>query len=311
VKEEYALKLATFRPHDATGPRIGVLVDDVMVDLNARSGGELPADMIAFLRLGETAMAKARTIARAGGGTAADEYRLDQIELLAPVPRPGKIIHTGCNFQSHLAELTGWKAPEWQMHNWGSFHTEHPTGFLEAPSSVIGDGARVEKPVFTKQLDYEIEIGIVIGREAKNVSVEDAFDYVAGITVFNDLSARDIQAREHANKMVMLGKSFDGSCPLGPYLVTLDELPRDLDLEMRLTVNGEVRQHSSTGHMRFNPAQLVSWWSLTTLEPGDVITSGSPAGVAAGMDTPQWLQSGDTVEAHVAGIGTLTTHIVG
>ena len=304
------MKLATFRPHGAADSRIGVLVDGAMIDLNATSGGDLPPDMIAFLRLGEAAMAKARTIAGAGGGKASEEYGLDGIELLAPVPRPGKIIHTGCNFQSHLAELTGWKAPEWQMHNWGSFHTEHPTGFLEAPSSVVGDGARVEHPIFTRQLDYEIEIGIVVGREAKNVPVESAFDYVAGITVFNDLSARDIQAREHANKMVMLGKSFDGSCPLGPYLVTLDELPGDLDLEMRLMVNGQVRQQSSTRQMRFSPAQLVSWWSLTTLEPGDVITSGSPAGVAAGMDTPVWLQSGDTIEAYVAGIGTLTTHIV-
>lgn len=288
---------------------IGVLVDNRLIDLHAGSGGAIPRSMIDFLDGGPAMMEKARALRDASPARADHVHDVGAVTLLAPVPRPGKIIHTGCNFESHLSELTQWRAPEWKAHDWGTFHKEHPTGFLEAPSSVVGTEARVETPAFTRQLDYEIEIGIVIGRKAKNVAVENALDYVAGITIFNDLSARDIQAREHANKMIMLGKSFDGSCPFGPFLVTLDELPADLSMPMQLRVNGELRQDSTTGHMRYKPAELVSWWSLTTLEPGDIITSGSPAGVAAGMQNPIWLKAGDRIDASVGGIGTLVTHI--
>ena len=311
------MKLASFRTRGTS--TIGVVVQDRIVDLASYTGGTLPNCMIKFLRIGDIGLERAELIARdterklKSQGTNAKiphSYALDSVELLAPVPRPGKIIHTACNFGDHLRELTQWSAPEWKAHNWGTFHHEHPTGFLEAPSSGVGSGAKVERPIFTRQLDYEIEIGIVIGRTAKNVKVEDALEYVAGYTVFNDLSARDIQAREHANKVVMLGKSFDGSCPFGPFLTTRDEVPNPAELAMTLRVNGEVRQQSSTSNMRFKPDQLVAWWSLTTLEPGDIITSGSPAGVAAGMEVPRWLEPGDLVEATVDRLGTLTTHVV-
>ena len=206
--------------------------------------------------------------------------------------------------------MTDWQQPEWQSHNWGDFHFEHPTGFLEAPSSVTASGSSVAIPRFTKQLDYEIEIGIIIGRKAFHVSPTDAMDYVAGYTVFNDLSARDIQAREHSNKVILLGKSFDGSCPFGPHLVTTDELSDPHNLAMKLRVNDELRQDANTGDMHYKTAELVSWWSNTTLEPGDIITSGSPPGVAAGMKSPVWLKAGDRVDANVAELGTLTVHIV-
>jgi 2-keto-4-pentenoate hydratase/2-oxohepta-3-ene-1,7-dioic acid hydratase in catechol pathway len=165
-------------------------------------------------------------------------------------------------------------------------------------------------PHFTKQLDYEIEIAIIIGKPAFRVSIADAMDYVAGYTIFNDLSARDIQAREHSNKVILLGKSFNGSCPFGPHLVTPDELGDPHKLAMQLKVNGVVRQDSNTSQMHYKTAELVSWWSNTTLEPGDIITSGSPPGVAAGMAVPEWLKPGDLVEANIEKLGTLTTHIV-
>ncbi len=319
------MKLITFRPPDAETPTIGGLIEgDIAVDLPAVTKGALPATMLNFLAAGEDSLAAARqaldaaAISLSQGGPDAiigEEgqrcaYRLDEVELLAPVPRPGKIIHTACNFASHLEELTTWKAPEWQAHDWSTFHFDHPTGFLEAPSSVVGTGARVARPVFTQQLDFEVELAIVIGRTAHNVGVEEALDYVAGYMVFNDLSARDIQAREHANKVILLGKSFDGSCPLGPWLTTRDEIDDPSDLAMKLFVNGEMRQDSSTKHMKANPAELVSWWSHITLEPGDVITSGSVPGVAAGMAEPNWLQPGDKVDAVVEPLGTLTTFIV-
>ena len=307
------MRLASFRIRDGGPATIGAVVDDCYLDLAGITDGDLPGEMNAFLAMGQVGMDKAREVLSKIGTVAVGQphcYSADQIELRAPVPRPGKIIHTACNFDEHLEELTGWDQPEWQSHNWGDFHFEHPTGFLEAPSSVVASGAKVAVPHFTQQLDYEIEIGIIIGKIAFRVQVADAMDYVAGYTIFNDLSARDIQAREHSNKVILLGKSFNGSCPFGPHLVTPDQLSDPHNLAMTLKVNGEVRQNSNTSNMHYKTAELVSWWSNTTLEPGDIITSGSPPGVAAGMAIPNWLEPGDDIDATVAELGSLITHIV-
>ena len=316
------MRLASFKTDEGRHRTIGAFVQDCYVDLNALSNGDLPDNMLEFLQLGTPGMDRARAalarlkleqgalekLRNAAGRRLA--WRESEIELLAPVPRPGKIMHTSCNFDSHLKELTTWKAPEWQSHNWSDFHFVHPTGFLEAPSSVVASGASVAVPHFTQQLDYEIEIGIIIGKRAFRVPIEKAMEYVAGYTIFNDLSARDIQAREHSNMVILLGKSFDGSCPFGPHLVTVDELSNPHNLEMKLRVNGELRQDANTSQMHYKTAELVAWWSNTTLEPGDIITSGSPPGVAAGMAVPNWLKPGDEIAATVAELGTLTTHIV-
>lgn len=302
------MRLASFIIKDSGKSTIGSVVDGGYLDLNTLSDGILPSNMVEFLQEGDTAMQKARDLTASADLSAA--YQEDQIELLAPVPLPGKFIHTSCNFDSHLAELTTWNDPEWESHNWKDFHFEHPTGFLEAPSSVVPNGASVEIPVFTKQLDYEIEIGIIISKEAYQVSPENAMDYVAGYTIFNDLSARDIQAREHSNKVILMGKSFKGSCPLGPWLVTPDELSDPHNLEMKLRVNGDVRQDANTSQMHYKTAELVSWWSHMGLYPGDVISSGSPPGVIAGMENPVWLKPGDIIDATVAELGTLTTNII-
>lgn len=301
------MKLASFKIKATGEPSIGVVLDNGILDLHAASNGELPNTMIAFLELGDAGMEKARHLAQSGAGPLLQQ---DEVELQAPVPRPGKIMHTSCNFSAHLEELTTWQEPEWQSHNWGEFHFEHPTGFLEAPSSVVPHGARVKVPHFTRQLDYEIEIGVIIGKKGFRIPREEAFDYVAGLTIFNDLSARDIQAREHSNKVILLGKSFDGSCPLGPYLVTMDEIGDVDNLKMVLTLNGEERQNSSTANMVYKIADMVAWWSNTTLEPGDVLTSGSPPGVIAGMRDPVYLKPGDRVDCNVEHLGTLTTYIV-
>lgn len=306
------MKLASFNIKSSGKATIGVVLDDgSYLDLHAASGGALPAAMIPFLEAGDAALQQARALAaKAAGGDRANVIAAADVDLQAPVPRPGKIMHTSCNFPAHLSELTSWKAPEWQAHGWGDFHFDHPTGFLEAPSSVVPHNAKVKVPHFTKQLDYEIEIGIVIGKKAFRVSPEEALDYVAGLTIFNDLSARDIQAREHANKVILLGKSFDGSCPLGPHLVTIDEIGDVNNLGMRLTMNGEERQTSNSGAVQYKIADMVAWWSNITLEPGDVITSGSPPGVIAGSKNPVYLKNGDRVDCHVDKLGTLTTFIV-
>lgn len=319
----------------SSAPRFlaGVISDQALVDLGAahdalaasgRPSRPLPTDMIALLTAGEEALAGARAAFEFGaakvdaegveGARAPDGRRLAwsrrEVRLLPAVPRPGKILHTSVNFRSHKEEVaSGFRAPEWQAHNWGSFHYEHPTGFLQAPSSAIGTDAEVVIPRFTKQLDYELELAIIIGRRAKYVAPDDALDYVAGYCIFNDMSARDIQAREHANKVILLGKSFDTSCPLGPWLTTKDEIADPQNLKMQLRVNGELRQDANTSDMIYGVRELVSWWSNITLEPGDVITSGSPAGVIAGMEKPVWLAPGDRIEASIEGLGTLVSTI--
>ncbi len=317
------MRLATFTTKGQAKTTIGGLVDETYIDLHALSDGALPDNMLAFLKAGKAAAAEAGALLSAAAAALQEQaaaslmikdkryaYTAAEIELLAPVPAPGKIIHTACNFDAHLDELTTWKDPEWESHNWQEFHFEHPTGFLQAPSSVCAHKAGVPIPKFTKQLDYEIEIAIVIGKEAFEVSMDEAPAHVAGYTIFNDLSARDIQAREHSNKVILMGKSFKNSCPLGPWLVTPDELSDPHKLAMKLTVNGELRQDANTAMMHYKTAELVSWWSLMGLYPGDVITSGSPPGVIAGMENPRWLQPGDVVEAHVAELGTLTSRII-
>ncbi len=317
------MKLATFIIKGNDTQTIGGFVSDTYVDLHALSEGNLPHNMIELFKAGSDARDKARSLLSDAEAALKDAdakslkangkryaYAEVEIDLMAPVPMPGKIIHTACNFDAHLDELTTWDDAEWESHNWKDFHFEHPTGFLQAPSSVCAHNAGVPIPKFTKQLDYEIEIGIIIGKKAFEVNKSDAMDYVAGFTIFNDLSARDIQAREHSNKVILMGKSFKNSCPLGPLLITPDELSDPHNLEMKLRVNGKVRQDSNTSAMHYKTAELVSWWSLMGLYPGDVITSGSPPGVIAGMENPVWLKPGDVIEATVAELGTLTTNIV-
>ncbi len=323
------MKLVVCEPRIGAPGRFlgGLLSEQLIADLSAAgaaAGKPLPSDMIQFLSEGERALDSARAgldfaLSKASSDNPASArlpngqrlaWPRDELKLMPAVPRPGKILHTSVNFSAHKNEITSrFRAPEWQAHNWGSFHYEHPTGFLQAPSSVVGTEEEVYIPRFTKQLDYELELAVIIGRKAKYVSRENALDYVAGYCVFNDISARDIQAREHANKVILLGKSFDTSCPLGPWLTTKDEIADPENLQMQLRLNGELRQNANTKDLIYGVRDLVSWWSNITLEPGDVITSGSPSGVIAGMENPAWLKPGDRIEASVEGLGTLVSII--
>ncbi len=306
------MKLVTFQIKETGAQTIGAYTEDGYVDLVAITGGELPNNMVEFLNGGEANMERARkALAEKDVKSCSGNclYQEEQVVQKAPV-RPGKLIHTSCNFDAHLSELTEWQAPEWKEHGWGDFHFEHPTGFLEAPSCIVANNEGIRIPRFTQQLDHEIEVGIVIGKTAKCVTPEEALDYVAGLTIFNDVSARDIQAREHANKVILMGKSFDGSCPLGPWLVTLDEIEDVNNLAMELKVNGNTHQKSNTSETHYNIQQLVSWWSEMTLEPGDVISTGSPPGVISGQENPEWLKPGDVVDCYVEKLGHLVTPII-
>ncbi|MGZ8607593.1 MAG: fumarylacetoacetate hydrolase family protein [Actinomycetota bacterium] len=239
-------------------------------------------DLVAYLTRGEAA----------DGAPVA----LADVHLLAPVPRPGKVIGIGLNYRDHAAE-SGQPIPQ------------APILFPKFANSVIGPGAPIVIPPETAQPDYEAELGVVIGRAAYRVAEADAPSYVAGYTCVNDVSARDLQFE---SSQWMLGKAIDTFLPCGPWLVTADEIPDPQALAIRLTLNGEELQSSSTAQMVFGVAELVASLSRTmTLEPGDLIATGTPPGVGFARKPPVWLRDGDVVSVEVERIGTLTNPVRG
>ena len=210
-----------------------------------------------------------------------------------PIPDPEKIICIGLNYRKHAAEVGVEEPPEM------------PTFFAKYPNALVSDGATVRVP--TGKTDYEAEVAFVVGRLAKDVDEAEALDYVAGYTLLNDLSARDLQG---ATPQWMPGKVFDGSAPCGPYLVTPDEAGPADRIGIRLTLNGEEMQNGATDDLIFSVPQLLSQVSrLMTLEPGDIVSTGTPEGVGMGRKPRVWLQEGDEIVIESPILGRLTTHI--
>lgn len=225
-----------------------------------------------------------------------DAVPVGSLDLLAPVPSPGKIVCVGLNYRDHAAE-TGKAIP-----------TE-PVLFAKFANSVVGGGARVAIPAATAEADWEAELGVVIGRTAARVPADRALAHVAGYACANDLSARDLQRR---GGQWTRGKAIDGFLPMGPALVTADEVPDPQRLGIRCTLNGSVVQDSSTDQMIFGVAELISVISQTmTLEPGDVIATGTPPGVGMAMSPPRFLADGDVLTVEIEGLGVLTTTMTG
>ena len=225
---------------------------------------------------------------------------LDSVTVLPPIARPTKIICLGGNFSDHLQEGSASLPP-------------FPVSFLKSPTSLVGHKAPVFYPPKVKLLDYEVELAAVIGEKCKDVSKKNALDYVAGFSVFNDISARDIQFAEMKRGFCNLGKNFASFAPMGPFLVTPDQAGNPDNLEMELRVNGQTRQFSSTKNMVFKMRELVEFFSSMTLEPGDIITSGTPSGVAIYRKpdkTPYLLKPGDLVESKIESLGKLQNTIV-
>ncbi|MFO7837032.1 MAG: fumarylacetoacetate hydrolase family protein [Candidatus Thorarchaeota archaeon] len=219
----------------------------------------------------------------------------DHINYEAPIHRPGKIVALGLNYKDHIRE-TGRQVPDF------------PVIFAKFPSSVVNPNEEIPIPQVTDQLDWEVELGVIIGKNCKNVTEDNALDYVAGYTIINDLSARDLQ---HDDGQWVRGKSLDGLCPMGPCIVTVDELGSADDLKMYTKVNGVTKQDSTTGNLLFGVQEIVSYLSKSfTLEPGDVIATGTPSGVGFARDPPEFLNPGDEMELYIEGIGTLTNKIV-
>lgn len=215
--------------------------------------------------------------------------------LLAPL-RPGKMLFCGVNYPDHADE------------NPDAVMPTEPFFFSKLPNAVVGPGEPIRIPAPETHTDYEVELAVVIGRTATRVSRADALDHVFGYTVANDVSARDVQFRD---SQITLGKNADSFCPLGPEVVTADELPDPSALHVATYVNGERRQHAATSSWLFDVPQLIEFVTRTiTLEPGDLVTTGTPSGVAAFRDPPLWLRPGDEVTVEVEEIGRLTNPVV-
>ena len=269
--------------------RSGVMVGDEIVDLTSPGIG-LPGDMLELLQGGSGAIERA-----ADAVAQSPRLALSDVRLLAPVPRPAKVLAIGMNYFDHIAEL-GREQPEYQY--W----------FNKQRTCVVGPGAPVVVPRVSNMVDYEGELAMVVGRRCRYVTVDRAMDVIAGFTVMNDVSVRDWQWRTPTFTM---GKSFDTHGPMGPWVVTVDEVGDPQDLTLRTWVNGELRQDSSTSQMIFSCAEQVAYLSTGfTLEAGDVILTGTPAGVGAASDPPRWLVPGDTVRISIENVGTLENPVV-
>ena len=225
---------------------------------------------------------------------------LDEVTLKAPVPKPGKIFAAGMNYAKHVQEgekLRGKREVP-----------PFPRGFVKVSTTVIGPTEPIVLSKVTKTVSYEIELGVVIGKKAKYLTKDNALDCVAGYTIADDVSARDIQLEEMKYGNHLMGKNLDAQGPMGPYLVTRDEIPDPQNLDMVLKVNGEVRQSSNTGTMMHNVVTILERWSWATLEPGDLIWTGTPEGTATEED--KFLKHGDVVEAWIEGLGTQRNPVI-
>jgi len=280
------MKLVTYKTDNHA--RLGLLRDDHIIDLVAASDGHLPPDMLTFLRQGEPALKLARQIAE--NGTASTP--VSDVTLLAPIPNPSKVVAIGLNYMDHCREQNV-KPPE------------RPIIFCKFSTAVVGPGATIRwDPALTHQVDYEVELGVVMGRTARRVAAADALAYVAGYTICNDVTARDLQ---HGDRQWVRGKSLDTFCPLGPWLVTREEVPDPQDLSLRCALNGRVMQDSTTAEMIFGVAYLIEFISRAlTLLPGDVIATGTPHGVGVFRSPQVFMKDGDVVTVEVEGLGQLT-----
>jgi 2-keto-4-pentenoate hydratase/2-oxohepta-3-ene-1,7-dioic acid hydratase in catechol pathway len=309
------MRLVTYRK-GSSRPRVGALVDDAVLDLGGlaadlareratvRRGRSFPRTMLELIQGGPDALAAARdalshgeaVIKRDGVGALA-ERRLGapaaKVRLEAPIPRPARnVFCLGRNYKEHAAER-GAEAPP------------HPVYFTKAPETVVSPGAKVIHHAATRELDYEVELAVVMGTAGRDIPREQALAHVFGYTIVNDVTARDVQKR---HGQWFKGKSMDTFCPMGPVLVTADEIPDPQALSVAMRINGETRQSSHTSKMIFPVDECIAVLSLGfTVLPGDVIATGTPEGVGAALG--QFLKAGDRMEAEVERIGVLANRI--
>jgi 2-keto-4-pentenoate hydratase/2-oxohepta-3-ene-1,7-dioic acid hydratase in catechol pathway len=301
------MKLVTYRRHIEAAARLGAIQDGRVVDLaklGAANGVDLPSTMLEFIDLGPDAVAVASAlIADAGGrfplGAAVP---LADVKLLAPIPRPRKnLFGIGLNYTEHVAESAASLDTSPDL-------PRQPVIFSKPPTTVIGpDDPILHNAEITQQLDWEVELAAIIGTTARRVSREDALSYVFGYSLVIDMSARD---NRRAGQWIY-SKGQDSYAPMGPCIVTADEIPDPQTLDLALWVNGVEKQRSNTAYMLFKVDELVANISKgITLEPGDIIATGTPAGVGAGRTPQEWVWPGDVIEAELQGIGRLRHPVV-
>jgi len=317
------MRLVSFTQFDGK-PRLGAVIEGGggtrVCDLatasrhyrvtQARGGFVLPADMVEFLETGESGMALARDVLSWAAQTGIATAPLETVRLVAPVPRPRKVLALAGNYQEHIVEGGGTAVDRKNV---------VPMLFIKPSTTLSGDGQPVVLPGrVSRTVDWELEVAVVIGRRAKYVPAEMALEHVAGYTIFNDISSRSLEITNSRTQTRprdaffdwLNGKWQDGFGLMGPWLVTRDEIPDPQNLRLRLSVNNETRQDGSSVQMIFTIAETIAWASnLFTLEPGDVIATGTPAGVGSASKT--FLTAGDTLRAEIEGLGTLTNPVVG
>lgn len=295
------MKLLTFKKNGRNV--LGVKTEGGVVDLEKalekHPHPEIPTDIMDVIQGGDEVLTKLKQYVASLSLDGSEAYMLDEADItFAPaLTRPSKIICVGLNYRKHADET---KAP----------YPEYPVLFNKFPNALSGHKQEVAIPKVTERVDHEVELGIVIGKKAKYVKKEEALDYVFGYCTTNDLSARDVQKRV---SQWMTGKSLDGFAPVGPYVVTKDEIENPNNLRLTTKVNGEVRQDSNTKDMIFSCEELISYISqYMTLEPGDLIMTGTPEGVILGKPIEErvYLQPGDVVTVEVENLGALTTKFV-
>jgi len=290
------MRLVTFE--DGRGQRLGVLQGEEIVDVTA-SGGGLPKTIVEYC-----GNDRLKDLAKAVNG--APRLRLADVRLLAPVPRPAKnIFCVGKNYHEHAKEFhdSGFDASAG-----ATASPDLPIIFTKAATTVIGPGESIpgsSDP--TQSVDYEGELTVVIGKGGRGIKKADAYRHVFGYTILNDVTARTLQ---HAHKQWFLGKNLDGFGPMGPCVVTVDEVPDVTRLRLETRVNGEVRQSADVSDLIFDIPTLIETISgVMTLEPGDLIATGTPVGVGIGFKPPKYLKAGDTVSVTIEPIGTLTNPV--
>jgi 2-keto-4-pentenoate hydratase/2-oxohepta-3-ene-1,7-dioic acid hydratase in catechol pathway len=280
------MRLARFRRDERIG--IGVVIGDEVVDL-ARAEPSLPLDLVELFT--KDAVAVAGEVAE----RATERVPVDEVELLCPIPRPGTYLAIGHNYADHIAE-TGGTPPEF------------PVFFNKQVSCVTGPFDPIEYPRASEAVDYEGELVLVIGKRCRHVSREQAPDVIAGYLVGNDVSARDWQFR---SPTMTLGKSFDTHGPIGPWVVTPEELGDPHDLDLKTWVNDELRQDANTSQMIFDCYdQIATLSTVMTLQPGDLVSTGTPQGVGIAMDPPGLLSVGDVVRIEIEGIGHIENPVI-
>jgi 2-keto-4-pentenoate hydratase/2-oxohepta-3-ene-1,7-dioic acid hydratase in catechol pathway len=296
------MKLVTFSKDESVS--CGIMTADGLIDIpSAWNGSNPPRSIKEILRRGSTCLDKLAKLVDSAG----DLVPLDSVRLLAPIPRPNKVIALAGNYVEHIKEAglkLGLSA--------SPRLTTVPRPFLMPPTVVIGPGDRIPWPTYSKDVDYELELAVIISKEAKAVTADTALDCVAGYTIANDVSARTVTFKKNRAERPwdefydwLNGKWSDAFLPLGPYLLTRDEIPDVQNLNMTLTVNGQVRQKANTSQMIYPVADIVSFLShIMTLEPGDVIATGTPSGV--GLATGDYLQPNDRIECTIEKLGSLT-----